>query len=54
MEIFIFIGIGCIAFLVIIAVFLYQTYEAPGVRAGIFMKSRCVIQLNRLGVRYTF
>lgn len=34
MEIFILIGIGCIAFLVIIAVLFYKTYEAPGVRAG--------------------
>ena len=34
MEIFIFIWIGCIAFLVIIAVLFYKTYEAPGVRAG--------------------
>lgn len=37
MEIFIFIGIGCFAFLVIIAVLavlFYKTYEAPGVRAG--------------------
>lgn len=34
MEIYIVIGIGCIAFLVIIAVLFYKTYETPGVRAG--------------------